>query len=199
MLVSDYCMFFVFMKVCGTSCVGWIVMAMLPTTLRQSRLSCTMNTKHHLSRYITLSVYSKTSNSGPSEKQTTAVQRTAYHRTNTFRTSDKQTPLNSEQWTLISPRRTLPNAKLPPKIDSKNNADACRPLSLRYRCWIQRLSTIAALLRIVLAFHVSVKQRRGPKMRPHRVQQSQITTPTGSLPNAYNGYFRTRSGGLASL
>ena len=52
MLVSDYCMLFVFMKVCGTSCVGWIVMAMLPTTLRQSRLSCTMNTKHHLSRYI---------------------------------------------------------------------------------------------------------------------------------------------------
>ena len=52
MLVSVYCIFFVFMKVCGTSCVGWIVMAMLPTTLRQSRLSCTINTKHHLSRYI---------------------------------------------------------------------------------------------------------------------------------------------------
>ena len=27
-------------------------------------------------------------------------------------------------------------------------------------------------------------------MRPHRVQQSQITTPTGSIPNAYNGYLR---------
>ena len=25
-------------------------------------------------------------------------------------------------------------------------------------------------------------------MRPHRVQQPQITTPTGSIPNAYNGY-----------
>ena len=25
-------------------------------------------------------------------------------------------------------------------------------------------------------------------MRPHSVQQSQITTPTGSMPNAYNGY-----------
>ena len=25
-------------------------------------------------------------------------------------------------------------------------------------------------------------------MRPRRVQQSQITTPTGSIPNAYNGY-----------
>ena len=47
-----------------------------------------------------------------------------------------------------------------------------------------------ALLLIVLAFLVSVKQRRGPKMRPYRVQQSQITTPTGSIPNAYNGYLR---------
>ena len=51
-LLSDHCVFFVFMKVCGTTCVEWIVMAMLPTTLRQSRLSCTMNTKHHLSRYV---------------------------------------------------------------------------------------------------------------------------------------------------
>ena len=81
-------------------------------------------------------------------------------------------------------------AKLPPKTDSEDNAGACRPLSLRHRCWIQRLNTIVALLRIVLAFLVSVKQRRGPKRRPHRVQQ--ITTPTGSklIPNAYNGYLR---------
>ena len=49
---------------------------------------------------------------------------------------------------------------------------------------------IVALLRIVLAFLVSVKQRRGPKMLPHRVQQSPITTPTGSIPNACNGYLR---------
>ena len=27
-------------------------------------------------------------------------------------------------------------------------------------------------------------------MRSHRVQQSQITTPTGSIPNAYTGYLR---------
>ena len=27
-------------------------------------------------------------------------------------------------------------------------------------------------------------------MQPHRVQQSQITTPTGSIPNAYNRYPR---------
>ena len=80
---------------------------------------------------------------------------------------------------------------VPPKTDSEDNADACRPLSLRHRRWIQRSSTIAALLRIVLAFLVSVKQRRGPKMRPHSVQQqSQITTPTGIIPNTYNGYLR---------
>ena len=84
-------------------------------------------------------------------------------RTNTFRTSEKRTPLNSEQRTLISPQRTLANTKLPPKTDSEDNADACRPLSLRHRRWIQRSSTIVALLRIELAVLVSVKQRRGPK------------------------------------
>ena len=47
---------------------------------------------------------------------------------------------------------------------------------------------IVAVLRIVLAFFVSVKQWKDQKMQPHRVQQSQITTPTGSIPNAYNGY-----------
>ena len=38
---------------------------------------------------------------------------------NTLRTSEKRTPLNSEQWTLIRPRRTLANTKLPPKTDSE--------------------------------------------------------------------------------
>ena len=36
-------------------------------------------------------------------------------------------------------------------------------------------------------------------MRLHRVQQSQITTPTGSIPNATDtSVFQTRSGGFAS-
>ena len=35
-----------------------------------------------------------------------------YHRTNTFRTSEKRTLLNSEQWTLISPWRNLANIKI---------------------------------------------------------------------------------------
>ena len=39
--------------------------------------------------------------------------------TNTFRTSEKWTPLNSEQRTLISLQRTLANTKLPPKMDSE--------------------------------------------------------------------------------
>ena len=79
------------------------------------------------------------------------------------------------------------------KITSENGQQsythACRPLSLRHRCWIQRQSTIdiVALVRIVLAFLISVKQWRGQKMR---VQQSQITTSTGSIPNAENGYLR---------
>ena len=74
------------------------------------------------------------------------------------------------RWELISVRCSeLKSVCFSPETDSEDNADACRPLSLRHRCWIQRPSTIVALLRIVLAFLFSVKQRRGPKMRPHRV------------------------------
>ena len=86
---------------------------------------------------------------------------------------------------VISPQRTLVNTKLPLKTDSEDNADACRLLSLCHHCWIHRPSTIVALLHLVLAFLVSVKQQRGSKMRLHCVQQSQITTPTRSIPNAY--------------
>ena len=113
--------------------------------------NCSIN--HY--NYVT---YSKTSNNGPSEKRTTSVQRTVHLppidfsiELNTFRTSEKRTPLNSDQRTLISPQRILANTKLPPKTDSEDNAGACRPLSLRHRCWIQRPSTTVALLRIVLA------------------------------------------------
>ena len=86
---------------------------------------------------------------------------------------------------------------VPPKTDSEDNADACRPLSLRHLCWIQRPSTVVALLRIV-AFLISVKQQRGPKMR---VQQSQIITPTGSnwMPITDTAVFWTRRGNLASF
>ena len=69
-------------------------------------------------------MYSKTFNNGPSEKRTTSLQRTAHltpidFTIDTFRTSEKRTPLNSEQQTLIRPQRTLANTKLPPKTDSK--------------------------------------------------------------------------------
>ena len=145
----------------------------------------------------------------PPKKRTTSVQQTAHlppiDFTITFWTSEKRTPLNSEQRTLISPQHTLANTKLPPKADSEDNADACWPLSLHHRCWIQRPSTIVALLRILLAFLVNVKQQRGRKMRPHCVQQSQITTPTGSIPEVYRmpimdtSVFQTCIGGLASF
>ena len=51
---------------------------------------------------------------------------------------------------------------------------------------------------LVVAFLVSVKQRRGPKMRPHSVQQpsqSQITMHAGSILNADTFVFRTHSSG----
>ena len=44
-----------------------------------------------------------------------------------------------------------------------HNADAFGPLSYRHRRWIQKSSTILALLLIMVAFLVSVKQRKGPK------------------------------------
>ena len=74
--------------------------------------------------------YSKTSDNGPSKNWTTSVQRTAHlprltHTTNIFRTTEKQTPLNSKQWTLISPRRTLANTKLPPKMNSEVTPTLC--------------------------------------------------------------------------
>jgi len=73
-----------------------------------------------------LSIYSKTSNNGLSEKWTTSVQRTP------------------TEWRL-----TL--------VNRFRNANVA--------AWIQKRALILALLLI------SVKQRGGPKMRPHRVQQ----------------------------
>ena len=74
--------------------------------------------------------YSKTSNNGPSEKRTTSVQRTAHlPPIDTFRTSEKRTPLNSEQRTLTSPQRTLANTKLPPK---KGQRRKCGRLSTAF-------------------------------------------------------------------
>ena len=45
---------------------------------------------------------------------------------------DNITPLNSEQRTLISSRRTLANTKLPPKTDSEATSTECRPLSTAF-------------------------------------------------------------------
>ena len=70
---------------------------------------------------------------------------------------------------------------------------ACRPLFVRWCATVaglkdRALFIILALLLIVLAFSpCRVQQPRGLKMRPHRVQQARehITTPTGSITNAY--------------
>ena len=85
-------------------------------------------------------VYSKTSNNGPSDwkrKTCTADDSLApdwfYYRTNTLRTSEKRIPLNSEQRTLVSPRRTQANTKLPPKTDSEATPDIMRTLVNRFR------------------------------------------------------------------
>ena len=96
-----------------------------------------------------------------------------YHSTNTFRTSEKQTLLNSEQRTLISPRHTF-------KITIENGQQ-----SYTHIMWTVvrrfRNATVAgfkdqalynlALLLILLAFLVSKKQWRGLKMWPHHIQR----------------------------
>ena len=109
--------------------------------------------------------YSKTFNNRPDNLCT--VDRSLapdwfYHRTNTFQTSKKRTPLNSKQRTLMSPRHTLPNTKLPPKVDSETTptnsfvynatlVDHFRKI-VRHRCWIQQPGITLALLLTVLAF-----------------------------------------------
>ena len=87
--------------------------------------------------------------------------------------------------TLMSPRLTLANTKLPPKTDSETTivlhimrtlVDRFRK-NVRRRRWIQKTGHNLALLLIVLAFLTMVQQRRGPKMRPRRVQRAQHTLP----------------------
>ena len=138
--------------------------------------------------------YSKTSNNGPFEKRTISVQRTDHLPPVDFTTEliHFEPPRSRHLSTPNNGHLSVPNIPqpIPLKMDSEDNVDACRPLSLRHCCLIQRPNTIVALLRIVLAFLVSGKQRRGPKRQPHCVRQSQITMPTGSVPNAYNGYLR---------
>ena len=141
--------------------------------------------------------YSKPSNNRCSIKWTTSVQWDRslatdwfYRSTNTFQTSEKQTPLNSVQWTLISPRLTLTNTKLPPKADSETTPTdslyIMRTLVIRFRKiayhhrWIQRLGIISALLLIMLPI---IQQRRGPNVWPHRAQEPDHTLP--HLPEVY--------------
>ena len=67
----------------------------------------TFNNQHSSQKCSHCLYYSKTSNNGPSEKRTTHLSPIDF--TIELRTSEKRTPLNSEQQTLISPRCTLAN------------------------------------------------------------------------------------------
>ena len=113
-------------------------------------------------------MYSKTSNNGPSEKRSTSLQGTAHLPPIDFtielihyeppRSGHLSTP-NNGHWSGPDVPWPIQNylRKRTVKLDP-HNVDACRPLSYRHRRWIQWPST-------VLAFLVSVKQRRGPKTR----------------------------------
>ena len=99
---------------------------MIGITLEISSLICEHNTEDILSKSVnTHCIYSKTSNNGPSEKRTTSLQRTAHLPPIDFTIElihyepPRSGHLNSEQRTLIRPRHTLANTKLPPKTDSE--------------------------------------------------------------------------------
>ena len=83
--------------------------------------------------------YSETSNNRPSEKRTTAVQRTTHLLPIDFTIKlihyepPRRGHLNSEQRTLISPRCTfIANTKLPPKTDSEATPTKCGRLSTAF-------------------------------------------------------------------
>ena len=114
--------------------------------------------------------------------------------TNTFRTSEKRTPLNSEQRTLISPRRTLANTNFLRirKTDSEATPTKCGRLSTAF-VTPPLLDSKTEHYISTIAHRASLSRQRKATERSEnatssRVQQSQITTPTGSIPNAYNRY-----------
>ena len=112
------------------------------------------------------------------------------------------TPFNSEQRILISPQRTLAN------ITSENGQ-----WSYTHIMWTLvncfRNATITgfkerALLLIVWAFLVSIKQRRGPKMQPFRAFNSPADHRLPRLPEVYwivqwTFWFHTAGGLCVSL
>ena len=142
-----------------------------------------------------------------------------YYRTK-FSTTKEQVLFNSIQRTLIGPRLTLANAKIPPKTDSETtHTDSLYTMWMlvdrlsisRHRglftrtfrkivCYlhlIQRLGIMLALLLIVLAFFAIVQQRSSLKIWLHHAQQSEhtFTTPTRSKPILDTSIIRTCSGG----
>ena len=99
--------------------------------------------------------------------------------------------LNSVQWTLIRPRLTLANTKLPPKTDTettsttivlyitRTHVDRFRKIVCHCR-WIQRLGIKTYYINSVahrasLSCHGHGTATWDPKMRPHRVQQTKLT------------------------
>ena len=145
-----------------------------------------------------MNMYSKTSNNGPSGKRTTFLQRTAHLPPIDFTIelihfepprSGHLSTLNNRHWS--GPDVPWPIQNYLRKWTVKlhlHNADTCptafvMPPSLD--------SMTEHYISTVLAFLVSVKQRRGPKMLVRPI--THITTPTGSIPNAYNGYLRIRT------
>ena len=125
-----------------------------------------------------------------------------YHRANTFWTFEKQTPLNFEQQTLMSPRHTLAMQNYFCKWTVKQHPlivlyimrtlvdSFCK--IVRHHRWIQKtghcISTVA--YRASLSHHGTATDRSENAISSCSTAQAHITTPTGSIPNAHNGYLR---------
>ena len=112
-----------------------------------------------------------------------------YHRTNTFWASEKQTPLNSKQWILISPRRTF---KITLETRQWSYSHIMQKLVDCFRnTTITGLKTEHYISTVVHRAGLSRQCKaieRSEKCDLIAFGQSHITTPTGSIPNAYNRY-----------
>ena len=136
--------------------------------------------------------YSKTSNNGPSEKQTNSVQCIDHFAPIVFTlsASEKQTPLNFVQRTLPSPKHSLTIHNYLQKWTVKLHPPINRMLvdhfhKIECHCgWIQRPGITLALSLVVLAFLTTVQQHRGPKM--HLIMLNSPSTQT--FPCLTRGY-----------
>ena len=121
-----------------------------------------------------------------------------YHRTITFRPSQKWTLLNFIQQTLMSPRLTLANTmKMDIETTHTNSFvhNKCGRLSTGFvRLCTRKPDIILALLLIVLAFLASIQQWRDLKIQFHCVQRDPPCFMSDDIILTSSWHWQCRSG-----